>query len=144
MAEPRNGGAKNIHGLTTKEEKFAQARVSGMSQVDAREYAGYSQDVSKETAHRHAVRINNREHVQRRMKELQAAVDSKEILEIAQIQAKLTEMALDEKNSKNIQLKALDQLAKTKGAYSDNVNVHASGSLSLADKEEALKELMGE
>lgn len=144
MAGPKNGGAKNIHGLTEKEEKFAQARVSGMTQLDAREYAGYSPDVSKETAHRHAVRINNREHVKRRMRELQEAVDSKEIMEIAQIQAKLTQMALDDNNSKNVQLKALDQLAKTKGAYSDNVNVHATGALTIEDKEAALKELMGE
>lgn len=144
MAGPKNGGAKNIHGLTEKEEKFAQARVSGMTQVEAREFAGYSPDVTKETAHRHAVRVNNREHVQRRMRELQEAVDSKEIMEIAQIQAKLTQMALDDNNSKNVQLKALDQLAKTKGAYSDNINVNASGGLTIADKKEAFKELVGE
>lgn len=79
-----------------------------------------------------------------RIKQLQEAVDNQAILSVEQIQANLTEIALDDNNSKNVKLKALDQLAKTKGAYSDNVNVHASGGLTLEDKKAAVKELLGE
>ena len=135
---------KNAHGLTPREEKFAVGKAAGMTNVEARAIAGYSDAANPKTAKEHACRVNARAHVQARIRELQAAVEAKEILEIEQIQARLTQIAMDEKNSRNIQLKALDQLAKTKGAYSDNINVHSSGTLSIRDKEEAFKELLGE
>lgn len=136
---------KNEHGLTPKEELFAQAKAGGMSNVDAYEAAGYNPGARDRSTKRYnAYHVNARPHVQARIAELQAQVDAKAILTVEQIQAELTNMGLDDKNSKNVRLKALDQLAKTKGAYSDNVNVNTSGSLTIADKKEALKELIGE
>ena len=136
--------AKNQYGLTPKEEIFAQEKAKGADSVDAYEAAGYNPGATRKSHRENACRLAKRPHVMARIKELQEAVNQQAILSIEQIQANLTEIALDDNNSKNVKLKALDQLAKTKGAYSDNVNVHASGTLSLADKEEALKELMGE
>lgn len=135
---------KNIHGLTPKEEKFAQAKAGGMNNVEAYDAAGYSDTVTHQSKVVSGYRVNRRADVQARIAQLQAQVDAGAILNVEQIQAELTNMSLDEKNSKNVRLKALDQLAKTKGAYSDNINVNASGGLTIADKKEAFKELVGE
>lgn len=135
---------KNIYGLTPKEEKFAQAKAGGMTNIEAYDEAGYSQSVTHKTRKENGCRVNARPDVQARIAQLQAQVESGAILNVEQIQAELTNMSLDEKNSKNVRLKALDQLAKTKGAYSDNINVNASGGLTIADKKEAFKELVGE
>lgn len=135
---------KNTHGLTPKEEIFAQEIVKGSTAVDAYEAAGYNPGATRKTHHENACKLRQRPRVKERIAELQAAVDAKAILSIEQIQAELTNISLDEKNSKNVRLKALDQLAKTKGAYSDNVTLHHSGGLTIEDKKEAFKELLGE
>lgn len=136
---------KNEHGLTPKEELFAQAKAGGMSNVDAYDAAGYNPgSTSRDIRKRNAYKVNKRPLVQQRIAELQEQVDAEAILTVEQIQAELTNIGLDDKNSKNVRLKALDQLAKTKGAYSDNVNVNATGGLTIADKREAFKELVGE
>lgn len=135
---------KKPSGLTPKEEKFAQAKAGGKTNVEAYDDAGYSQTVTPKTRRENSCKVNARPDVQARIKQLQAQVESGAILNVEQIQAELTNIGLDEKNSKNIRLKALDQLAKTKGAYSDNINVNASGGLTIADKKEAFKELVGE
>lgn len=136
--------AKNQYGLTPKEEIFAQEKAKGATNVDAYEAAGYNPGANRQTHKNNGSKVAKRPLVMARIKQLQEAVDSQAILSVEQIQASLTEMALDDANSKNVKLKALDQLAKTKGAYSDNVNVHATGALTIEDKEAALKELMGE
>lgn len=134
---------KNIHGLTPKEEKFAQAKAGGMNNIEAYEAAGFA-DIAQHAKKVAGCRVNTRPDVQRRIAELQRQAEAGAILNVEQIQAELTNLSLDEKNSKNVRLKALDQLAKTKGAYSDNINVNASGGLTIADKKEAFKELIGE
>ena len=136
--------AVNEYGLTPKEETFAREKAKGKTNVEAYEAAGYNPNSSRTTKRRNAYAVTQRPKVAERIAQLQKAVEAEEILSIAQIQANLTEIALDDSNSKNVKLKALDQLAKTKGAYSDNVNVTTSGSLSIADKKEAFKELLGE
>lgn len=130
-------------GLTPKEEKFAQAKAGGLNNIEAYDAAGYA-DIAYAGKKVNGCRVNARPDVQARIAQLQAQVESGAILNVEQIQAELTNMSLDEKNSKNVRLKALDQLAKTKGAYSDNINVNASGGLTIADKKEAFKELVGE
>lgn len=138
------GQTKNQYGLTPKQEIFAQEKARGADSVDAYEAAGYNPGATRKTHRENACRLAKHPNVMARIRQLQEAVENQAILSIEQIQASLTEMALDDANSKNVKLKALDQLAKTKGAYSDNVNVHAIGALSIEDKEAALKELMGE
>lgn len=135
---------KNIYGLTPKEEKFAQAKAGGMTNVDAYDAAGYSPRVNAKSRKENGCKINARPDVQARIAQLQRQAEAGAILNVEQIQAELTNIGLDEKNSKNVRLKALDQLARTKGAYSDNVNVHAKGDLTIEDKKEAFKELLGE
>lgn len=134
---------KNIHGLTPKEEKFAQAKAGGLNNIEAYDAAGYA-DIAQSAKAMGGYKVGIRPNVKKRIAELQAQVDENAVLSVEQIQAELTNMSLDEKNSKNVRLKALDQLAKTKGAYSDNINVNASGGLTIADKKEAFKELVGE
>ena len=136
--------AKNQYGLTPKEEIFAQEKAKGATNLDAYEAAGYNPGANRKTHKDNGYKVAKRPLVMARIKQLQEAVDNQAILSVEQIQANLTEIALDDNNSKNVKLKALDQLAKTKGAYSDNVNVHASGGLTLEDKKAAVKELLGE
>ena len=140
MAKTRN----NLHGLTPREELFAEAKAAGMTHIEAYDAAGYAPNVTPAAKMSASYRVNIRENVQRRIRELQQQADDGAILNVQQIQAELTNIGLDEKNSKNVRLKALDQLAKTKGAYTDTVNVNASGGLTIAEKKEALKELLGE
>lgn len=136
-------GPKNAAGLTPKEEAFAEARAGGKTLAEAYDAAGYSR-LSQKNKKMNGYKVACRPAVKKRIAELQEQVESGAILNVEQIQAELTNMSLDEKNSKNVRLKALDQLAKTKGAYSDNINVNASGGLTIADKKEAFKELVGE
>lgn len=135
---------KNIHGLTPMQEKFAQAKAGGMRSVDAFEAAGYGPTSNQTTKVTGAYHLSKKPAIQKRIEELQRQAEAGAILNVEQIQAELTNIGLDEKNSKNVRLKALDQLARTKGAYADNVNVNASGGLTIADKKEAFKELVGE
>lgn len=139
-----NKQRREADGLTANERALAVATVKGATLAEAYDATDYTQNIKEEHKPMAAYKVKNRPRVAEAIARLQQAVDNKEILEISQIQAKLTELALDTNNSKNVQLKALDQLAKTKGAYTDNVNVHSSGALSIEDKRELARDVLSE
>lgn len=86
------------------------------------------------------------EYIQKRIAELQAQVDAGALLSTQQIQAEVANIAMDPESTKGIRLKAFDQLAKMQGAYSETTNLHTTGSfaVSLGDKKDAIRSLLGE
>lgn len=136
---------KNGHGLNHKQEKYCYEKIVNEKNQTEAYMAAY--DVkSKKSATECASRLNKLEFIQKRIAELQAQVDAGALLNLQQIQAEVANIAMDPESTKGIKLKAFDQLAKMQGGYSDNVNVHTSGSMavSLGDKKEAIKSLLGE
>lgn len=136
---------KNAHGLTPKQEKYCREKViNEKTQVDAYLDAGYSGGQSRKTAKENACRLNKLEYIQQRIAELQAQVDAGALLTTRQIQAEVANIAMDPESTKGIRLKAFDQLAKMQGAYSDNITVSAAVGVSLEDKKDAVKSLLGD
>lgn len=136
---------KNGHGLNPKQEKYCYERiVNEKTQTDA--YMAAYDVKNRKSAKESASRLNKLEFIQKRIAELQAQVDAGALLSLQQIQAEVANIAMDPESTKGIKLKAFDQLAKMQGGYSDNVNVHATGGLavSLGDKKDAIRSLLGE
>lgn len=136
---------KNSRGLTQKQELYCRERAfTDKNQTEC--YMEVYDAHSKKAATESACRLNKLEYIQKRIAELQAQVDAGALLSAQQIQAEVANIAMDPESTKGIKLKAFDQLAKMQGAYSDNLNLHTSGSMavSLGDKKDAIKSLLGE
>lgn len=136
---------KDSRGLTKKQEQYCRERAfTDKNQTEC--YMSAFDSHSKRAATESASRLSKLEFIQKRIAELQAQVDAGAVLNAQQIQAEVANIAMDPESTKGIRLKAFDQLAKMQGAYSDNLNLHTSGSMavSLGDKKDAIKALLGE
>ena len=63
------GHSKNIHGLTAKEEIFAQEKAKGADSVDAYETAGYNPGATRKSHRENACKLAKRPRVMARIKE---------------------------------------------------------------------------
>ena len=105
--------------------------------------AGYGRGNATEKSKQEiACRIEARPDIQARLKELSALADAGAILDAKQIQAELSMMAIDPDRPDGVRLKAIDQLSKTKGMYTDNIKVETSGQLSIEDKRAYMQSLL--
>lgn len=137
---------KDKNGLTHRQEKFCKEIAKGNSQVGAYVAAGYDKGGTYKTHKEAASRMAKQEMIQKRLKQLQEQVDKKALASLEQIAADLLSIAIDEEKPDSIRLKAYDQLAKLQGGYSDNVTLttNISGGITIDDKREAIKELLGD
>lgn len=139
--------AKNSRGLTAMQERYCRELVlEDKTQTQAYKDAGYGKGSTDKTCKEAASKLTKLEYMQKRIKELQAQVDAGAILNAKQIQAEVANIAMDPESSKNIKLKAFDQLSRMQGAYTDNTNVNTTvtGGLTLEDKRAAVQSLLGE
>ena len=60
------GHSKNIHGLTAKEEIFAQEKAKGADSVDAYETAGYNPGATRKSHRENACKLAKRPRVMAR------------------------------------------------------------------------------
>ena len=138
---------KNAHGLTPNQERYCRERAfTDKTQADAYLAAGYSSKQNRRSVIEGASHLEKLDYIKKRIAELQAQVDAGALLSTQQIQAEVANIAMDPESTKAVKLKAFDQLARMQGAYSDNISVHATGSVavSLDDKKDAIQSLLGD
>ena len=129
--------------LTVKAEKYCRARVNGMSQRQAYKAAGYGTGKAKPTSMDHsACLLEKKEHIQARLAELSALADAGAIMESVHIQTALTETAIDQSKPDSVRLKAIDQLSRIKGLYSDSVKIESMHSVTIDDKRDYMRNLL--
>lgn len=85
--------AKNEHGLTPQQEKFAQEVGSGKSLADAYRASYKASKMKAETVHEHASRLMAESKVRARVAQIQAAAADKAGLDAAAILLELKKLA---------------------------------------------------
>lgn len=130
--------------LTLKAEKFVRARLAGKSQAAAYKEAGYPRGpITEGSAAVCGCQLEKRPDIKKRLQELSALANEGAILDAKQIQAELSLMAIDSSRPDGVRLKAIDQLSKTKGLYTDNIKIEAAAQLSIEDKKNYMQSLLG-
>lgn len=141
MAATRRRDGKNEFGLSERHEAYCQARAQGVSPADAYlAHVATKDDMPRANATIHASKLERLDYIKARLAMLREQAEEQALMNTAQIQAKLTEIATDETQPVAAQLKALDQLAKIQGAYETKVEVRAA--VTMDDKEAAAKRLL--
>ena len=130
----------NEYGLTPAHEAYCQERAKGATPAEA-----YKKHVARTTQSPnnlsvHANKLERLDKIKARLRMLQEQAEAQALMDVKQIQAKLTEIATDDEQPAAVQLKALDQLAKIQGAYSEKLEVRAT--VTMSDKEEAARRLL--
>lgn len=127
--------------LTPLQERYCQNRVKGMGKTAAYRAAGYAQNkLNPKIDNVNAIKVDSKEKVRERINYLNSLAESGMILNREQIAAKLTDMSLDETKPDGIQLKALDQLSKVTGLYTDQTNIGIVNQINIDDKLSAIVE----
>ncbi len=85
--------AKNEHGLTPQQEKFAQEVGSGKSLADSYRASYKASKMKAETVHEHASRLMDESKVRARVAQIQAAAADKAGLDAAAILLELKKLA---------------------------------------------------
>lgn len=132
---------KRKNGLTDKQEKFAQLRASGKTQLDAYKEA-YDGKSSDKVQGIQATRLEKIERVKARIAELQKQVEEGAILNLTQIQAELANMASDESKPDGVRLKAFDQLTRMQGGYTDNASISLGGNVALSQLSDTIDDIL--
>ena len=110
-----------------RHEAFAQGVAAGKSKTDAYKAVYPRAEAWKDqTVYNKASDLAKRPEVQERVEELQQSATSETVLTIAGRKELLSRIALDECESTQVRIKAIDTLNKMDGAYVENVNVNGS------------------
>lgn len=125
--------------LSPADEKYCQARASGMTQRQAyRASRGPGQ--GDNTADVAACRIESDSKIALRIEELKRRAAAGLILDRDSLAAMLADMAADTSRSDGIRLKAADQLSRIIGAYEDRSTIDVRAAVLTAnDKADALR-----
>lgn len=125
--------------LTMKQKKYCQERAKGKGYADAYESAGYCPNTSRRDKKINAYHMENAsdhsEEIKAKIKELTDLADEKAILGRVQKQALLTKIALNDNNDMPDRLRALDQLNRMSGEYTDTVRTQVSGKIDMTFEE---------
>lgn len=125
--------------LTPKQLKYCRERARGKGLADAYESAGYGPNTSRRDKKQNAYALENQKPISAEIKakinELTDLANEKAILDRAQKQALLTTIALDEDNDMPDRLRAMDQLNRMNGDYTDNIRTQVSGKVDLTFEE---------
>ena len=140
-------GVKNVHGLTDKEEKFAQAVAKGSTLTDAFKSCYSWQNYTPDSMWKKASAINNRVDVRERIETLQRENENTEIWTRRNLMERLLRIAdearqaaaqpvLDDKGNvigvrldaaaARVELQAAEQAAKIIGVYEQKINARVS------------------
>lgn len=103
--------------LTTKQEKFIQNIVSGMSQRQAYKEAYNAENMEDKTIDEEACRLFNDCKISARYKELIDKLEDETIMTALEKRRMLKEMALNKENSITDRIKAIDTDNKMAGEY---------------------------
>lgn len=131
--------------LTMRQKKYCQERAKGKGYADAYESAGYCPNTSRRDKRINAYHLENSsdhaEEIKAKIKELTDLADEKAILGRMQKQALLTKIALNDSNDMPDRLRALDQLNRMNGEYTDNIRtaVNAKVEMDYKDRIAAIK-----
>lgn len=137
--------------LTAKQRKYAERRAAGDSYADAYNAAYDDHGGTRKTAATNAENLEKRSAaapaIMARIAELRAAAERGAILKREERQALLTEIATNEGETTRDRIRALDQLNRMSGDYTENTRVTLSGGVTMtyAERLEAIRaELSGE
>lgn len=136
---------EGVPALSPQQELFCIRRARGMSREKAyRESYPEEADDERATIAARAHKLELLEQIHDKILELREQARQEAMMDNQTIQAKLTRIALDEREPTGNVLKALDMLAKMQGAYSENVNLNVQATLSLEEKKAAVLAFLGE
>lgn len=127
--------AKGSEGmLTTKQEEFAKAIVSGMNQADAYRSAYDTKRMSDNSVYVNASKLMANAKVALRIKELRDQIATDSIMSAQKRLEWLTEVIKSKEESTGDKLKAVDIMNKMQGEYVTKID----GSLNVTKLEELL------
>ena len=135
--------------LNARQLKYCRERAKGKGLADAYKDAGYGANSSRKSLTQNADTLEKRSahvaEIRAKIKELTELAEEKAILDRTQKQALLTKIALNDENDMPDRLRALDQLNRMNGEYTDNVRTQVSGDvkLTLEEKLAAWEAAMG-
>jgi len=133
---------KRKNGLTDKQEHFAQLRAQGKGQLEAYKeaYDGKSPDSMQKVQ---ACALEKTAIVKARIEQLQRQAEAGALMDLKSIAAALADMAADETRPDGVRLKAMDQLTRMQGGYTDS-NMTVTGTITLDDKRALFEQMMQE
>ena len=131
--------------LTEKQKRFCREIIKGKENTKAYRDAGYACKEGQGTRS-NAYNLKKQEKIQKELARLQSLAEEGAILKREQRQALLTEIATQEKNDMPDRLRAMDQLNRMGGDYTDTIRttVNAKVEMSYADRIAAIKADMDE
>lgn len=125
--------------LTAKQRAYAERRAAGESYADAYRGAYDDNGGTRKTAATNAENLEKRSAaspaILERIRELREAAEAGAILKREERQALLTEIATDARESSRDRMRAIDQLNRMSGDYTENTRVTMAGGLSLTYEE---------
>ena len=127
--------------LTIKQEKYVNERLKGKSQRSAYKAAYNAENMKDSTIDVTACNLEKKDKIAIRLQELRQRDNDQSIATKNDIAKMLSDIAIDDTAALPNRLKALDQLAKINGAYTDNIDISLTGSvLTGKDKAAAIKD----
>lgn len=126
--------------LTPKQLKYCRERAKGKGYADAYKDAGYCPNTSTRDKKHNAYNLENckggiSDQIKAKINELTELAEQGAILDRRQKQAMLTKITLDENNDMPDRLRAMDQLNRMSGEYTDNVRTQVSGKIDMTFEE---------
>lgn len=125
--------------LTYKQQKYCRERAKGKSYAEAYKAAGYSPGSNMNTMRQNAFTMENKsakaEMIRERILELMEREEKGAILNRQARQALLTEIALEHGEDTQNKLRAIDQLNRMSGDYTDRAIVEHQGAVSMTYEE---------
>lgn len=132
--------------LNTRQKKYCRLRAEGKGYEEAYTGAGYgagtkNKDDRKHNAYNMEHMGNQSAEIKAKIKELQDLADEGAILNRRQKQAWLTQTALNAENDMPDRLRAMDQLNRMTGEYTDTIRttVNAKVEMTYADRLATMK-----
>lgn len=127
--------------LTEKQKRFARGIVEGKSNSEAYKDAGYCRNGNATTIFTNAYHLKNEEKIQAEIARLRSLAEKRAILNREERQALLTEIAVEKKNDMPDRLRAMDQLNRMSGDYTDTIRttVNAKVEMTYAERLATMK-----
>jgi phage terminase small subunit len=137
----RKSGKNLLLGLTSKQEAFAEAVVSGMSLTAAYKAAYEAQGMSEEAIRVEASRLLTHPNVSLRVKTLNAEKeDQRRMLAVNRAERVLQrlETLADKATTESVRVRANELLGKTAGLFTEQIEVNDTTERSTADIERSI------
>lgn len=136
--------------LTRRQRIYCRNRAKGMNLQKAYKDAGFGKNSNEKTLKQNAFRMEKRGphamEIQEQIRKYEELSEKGAILKREQRQALLTEIALDEDKDTPDRLRAVDQLNRMSGDYTDKIQTEFNGRVELnyQDKLDAIQRAIDE